>query len=83
MDLVAGSQVPSGTPPTGPSQGHLRSRDDQHQTEDRPDRESLTELKHPVKERERGRQIVRKRRSLFPDVVDEPGWVLRSRSPRP
>jgi hypothetical protein len=72
MNLVAGTQIPSGTPPAGPSHGDPRSRNDQHKTEDRPDREGLTEQQHPVKERERGRQIVRKRRSLFPDVVDEP-----------
>ena len=72
MKLATGTQTPSGTPPTGPSQGDLRPRDDQDQTENRPDRERLTEQKHPVKERERGRQIVRKRCSLLSDVIDEP-----------
>ena len=71
MNLVAGTQISSGTPPTGSSQSDLRSRDDQYQTEDRPDREGLAEQKHPVKERESGRQIVRKRRSFFPHVVDK------------
>ena len=39
----SGISSPFRNAPTGPSQGDFRSRDDQHQTENRPDRESLAE----------------------------------------
>src|SRR5215210_1637060 len=72
MRLGLGARHAPGAPGASTSQGNLRSRDDQHETDDRPDRESLAEQKYTIKERKRGRQIVRKRCPFFTNTGDEP-----------
>src|SRR5215212_3379706 len=72
MRMGLGSRFVVGASGVSASQSDLRSSDDQHQTDDRPDHERLAEQKHPVEEGKGGGQVVRERRSLSPDMIYEP-----------